>query len=185
MTNLSLIDEEYYQYLISYVGGDNNGYSKLLRFMFETPFSYPDYIPMDQNRAEDGLSLREHFAMERKYLITDILNGVPCTVLEMLVALSRRIEIEIMSNYSKGDRTSEWFWLMVSNAELNTMNDICFNELYTINAIQRFEYRLYNKDGSGGGLFVIHDDRRDMRTADIWYQMQWYLSEQLRINNQF
>ena len=49
-------------------------------------------IPNDDNRAEDGLQLRNQFADEQDYdLADDDLTG-PCTVLEMLIALAIRMD---------------------------------------------------------------------------------------------
>ena len=179
------IKEEYYQNLISHIGGEGNGYPSLLRFLFEMPFTHPESIPSDDSRAIDGLDYREAFASERNYLYFDVLGNAPCNVLEMMVALSMRIEREIMSDYSKGDRTPDWFWIMITNSGLSQLSNRYFDENLARQMVRRFEYRDYNRNGSGGGLFVINDPKRDMRTADIWYQMQWFLSEQIRNGNNY
>ena len=64
---------------------------------------------MDRNRALDGLALRD------KYGYSGDPDEEPCTVLEMLIALSLRIENQFMTNYDEGDRTSMWFWIMITN----------------------------------------------------------------------
>jgi len=50
-------------------------------------------LPMDGNRAEDGIDLRYRFGYEKEYegsTIASYLDNSPCSVLEMLIALAFR-----------------------------------------------------------------------------------------------
>lgn len=174
------MNEEYYYNLINKVSNGDTNYSKLFHFLYVTPFEWPESIPLDANRSADGLALRESFAVATNQSIADILPGLPCTVLEMMVALAERCERDIMHEYEKGNRTGEWFWIMLQNSGLASLNDIWFDEDKARQMVLRFEMRKYNRDGSGGGLFVTCDPRWDMRIADIWYQMNWYITDRLR-----
>lgn len=151
-------------------------YKKLLTRLHQTEFKYT--IPKDQNRASDGIDLRYRFAItqERSYspeTIMDILDG-PCSVLEMMVALSIRCEENIMDDPHVGDRTGQWFWGMVTSLGLGSMTDDRFNRLDVDDALARFLNHDYRPDGKGG-LFTIRNCRRDLRKVEIWYQLCWYL----------
>lgn len=152
-------------------------YKKLLNRLHEIDFTY--IIPMDDNRAEDGIDLRYRFGDENdieSYIIANELDYTPCSVLEMMIALAVRCEEHIMGNSDIGDRTAKWFWTMVDNLGLMGMNDGRFDEEYVDDVIFRFLDREYERNGRGG-LFIVDTDK-DLRTVEIWYQMCWYLNEE-------
>jgi len=125
---------------------------------------------MDRNRAMDGVALRERYGCDNDLL------GEPCSVLEMLIALSARME-NLTHDYDAGDRTSQWFWLMLTNLGLNCMDDDNFDEGTAEWIVDRFLDREYEYDGSEGGLFVLKQPYNDLREVEIWVQMNWFLSE--------
>lgn len=154
-------------------------YRKLLCLLHSTDFTYT--IPMDGNRAEDGIDLRYRFGYENKYrdsIVTAYLDDRPCTVLEMMVALAIRCEEHIMCDPDVGNRTGQWFWNMIDNLGLGNMNDAGFDKIYAKKVIQKFLNREYKRNGKGG-LFTVKHCRQDMRSVEIWYQMCWYLDEKL------
>ena len=134
-------------------------------------------IPMDANREADGIDLRYRFITEvgipKNYQeVYGYLDG-PCSVLEMMIALAIRCEESIMDDPDIGDRTSEWFWLMMKNLGLDYMSDRKFDRDIAEEKISIFLDRKYKRNGEGG-LFVVNG-RRDLRKVEIWYQMCWYL----------
>lgn len=150
-------------------------YEKLLTHLDSIPFRYT--IPKDQGRAEDGIDLRYHFALECKpevepEIIIDILGG-PCSVLEMMIALAIHCE-NIMDNPQIGDRTSQWFWSMVNNLGLGAMSDDRYDSQFVDDTIVRFLNRDYEPNGKGG-LFAIRRRNVDLRSVEIWWQLCWYL----------
>jgi hypothetical protein len=92
----------------------------------------------------------------------------------MMVALSIRIEEEIMDDQSVGDRTGQWFWGMIVNLGLGYMDNDRFNEPVARERIDIFLNREYEPDGRGG-LFTIKGCPYDLRDVEIWYQINWYL----------
>lgn len=136
-------------------------------------------IEMDDNRKEDGMSLRYRFARKANYNL-DWFYDVegPCSVFEMMVALCLRIEEEIMCNF-KEDRTSVWFLDMLQSLGLDVFPDTdspCENDEEIEAIVDRFLEREYERDGKGG-LFTVRDPRKDLRDVEIWYQAMWYLNE--------
>ena len=151
-------------------------YRKLLSHFNDVDFTY--ILPLDDNRAADGIDLRYRFGYEEKHInsmIASYLDDRPCSVLEMLVALSLRCEEHIMDDIDIGNRTGQWFWYMVESLQLGSMSDNNYDEALVDNALMIFLTGKYERDGTGG-LFVIKECKRDLRTIDIWYQMCLYLS---------
>lgn len=149
--------------------------SELYNYTFE-----PIINEMDTPRLIDGDNLRYRFGDEQGYekeVIEDCLFLYPCSVLELLVALASRFEDQIMDNTTFGDRTSLWFWIMITNLGLNEYTD----ERFDPDAVRRILYifvnRQYNRDGSGGNIFVFKNRTQDIRKIDIWYQMCWFISD--------
>lgn len=156
-----------------------NTYRKLFDQLYNTEFTYT--LPMDGNRFEDGVNLRYRFGRDNGYpdqVIATYLDYCPCSVLEMMIALSIRCEDHIMDNPELGNRVGQWFWQMIVNLGLGGMKDGNFDPEYVEERLDIFLNRKYTRDGDGA-LFRVHDPHRDMRTTDIWYQMCWYLDEVL------
>lgn len=152
----------------------NLSYRKLLMYLHTIDFDYS--IAMDGNRADDGIDLRYRFGYEESYeepMIAAFLDDRPCSVLEMMIALSTQCE-KIMEEPDVGDRTGQWFWNMIVNLKLGSMSDSNFDRDYVNERIDILKKRDYGRDGNGG-LFTIKHCRYDLRNVEIWYQMCWYL----------
>lgn len=173
--------QEYFEWITSFVLNDERckrkTFNSLFSFLFDREFVY--IIDMDGNRAEDGINLRYRFSYATHRddaLIASCLDNKPCSVLEMLIALSIRCEEDKMGDPAEGDRTSRWFWEMLDNLGLGIMSDDMFDEFEAEGIVYIFLTRQYKPDGEGG-LFMLENPPRDMRTVEIWYQMCWYLNE--------
>ena len=175
-TSFNSISERYFDWIYETVVGKRRGsYRKLLRFLHSIDFYYS--IPMDSNRAEDGVSLRYRFGRSHDICDSEIAFGIddrPCSVLEMMAALCIRCEESIMDNPAFGNRTSVWFFTMLESLGLDRMTDSRFHVKQAHYIIDRFLNRDYDRDGRGG-LFTVPNIRKDMRTVEIWYQLTWYL----------
>lgn len=174
------VHNRYFEWLSDLVCGDRFSsrisYRKLLMHLHRTEFRY--LIQRDQNRAKDGVGMRYRFALDNGYerdtdAIMDILDG-PCSVLEMIVGLTIRCEETIMDDPTMGDRTSQWFWGMISNLGLGAMSDDRFDKRLATDIIDDFLDRRYEPNGRGG-LFTIRNCDEDLRKVEIWYQLCWYL----------
>lgn len=177
------LNAEYFAWMYGLVfSGDyarRLSYRKLLWHLFYTEFTYT--IPMDGNREDDGINLRYQFGDENGYsqnIISSYLDDRPCSVLEMMVALAVRCEVHIMGDPDIGDRTGKWFWSMITNLGLDDMDNGHFDLERFQAIVERFLTHKYQRNGAGG-LFTVHQYRRDMRKVEIWYQMCWYLNENM------
>lgn len=179
------LDDAYLEWLYGKVGAIRNrnparSYWKLIKQLYATQFIW--FIRNDNNRSADGLDLRIEFLEETDYDIDDpyhLWMDMECSMLEMLIALSRRLAFET------DDSEVRWFWRLMQNLEIDRYTD----ELYEISiqeeveeALYRVNNRTYSRDGVGG-LFPLRNARRDQRKVELWYQMSSYLLEGDTVNN--
>lgn len=168
--------KKYYDFLCDIIGKSNK-YSILLSILHEMPFY--SLIPNDDNRGEDGKQLRENFINQgglQSLSVSQIFTD-DCSVLEMLIGLSFRLEFETMSSrWEKLPR--EWFWILIDNLGLSDYTDEmarnCTDEIY--DKVRIFLDRRYKGNGEGG-LFPLKRANKDQRRIEIWYQMNGYIIE--------
>lgn len=171
----SEVRDLYFEWLCGLVDEPDSGpHTRLLATLHSIPFRYS--IPMDGDRASDGVYLRYRFAYELNHSEYELYLDKPCSVLEMLIALSMKCEEQIMSDPEYGNRTSMWFWNMLANLGICHFTDRRFAENVVKKRIDIWLDRMYGPHGEGG-LFYIPSANVDLRDVDIWYQMLWYLDE--------
>ena len=174
------VNKEYFEWLCSLIRDSKPNkrasYKLLIEYLYKTEFVY--ILPMDGNRCADGIDLRYRFGYEHGIVdpvIASCLDIRPCSILEMMVALCFRCEEHIMFNPSNGLMAGRWFWMMIKNLGLENMTDGNYDPERVNSIVWRFLDRRYSPDGEGG-LVCIPDCQYDMRSMEIWYQMQRYLS---------
>ena len=162
----------YIEWLCGRVSLDLSRYGKLAHTLFSTSFEWPCKIPLDANRASDGIELRYEYQEEACRDVGGVLED--CSVLEMMVALSERIDGIIGEpgeiNYSK------WFMEMLRNLDLDNETDRFFNSVEVDYILRDFMLRRIDFDGSGG-LFPLRFPTEDQRSLSIWDQMSCYINE--------
>ena len=173
------IKEDYFNWMCDLVCKDRyskaNSYRKLLSYLHSVEFTFTYRYRKDEDRALDGVNLRHRFALlsdNRRY-VERALDGDPCSIFEMMLALALRCE-DTMDDPLLGDRTGQWFWKMIVNLGLGGMTDSNFDENVVEDIIVRFLNREYDSDGKGG-LFTIRNCGQDVRRMLIWDQLCHYL----------
>lgn len=127
-------------------------------------------VPGDDNRAEDGLDIRKEFITISHFDQDPPWMNIGCSILEMLIAFSRRAEFQTELS------AREWFWIFMANLGLDELNDAIPNiSLDIAEIVDRFVWRTYHRDGSGGGLFPLDNAEHDQRKLEVWYQFCEYL----------
>lgn len=130
----------------------------------------------DNNRISDAMRLRdEYFGREEPMEV--FIDG-PCSMLEFLVALARRMSF--IYSLPDEDRTADCFWTMINNLFGIDLPDKCWlasrDEYLFDKNIDVFLQRQYYNNGFGG-LFPLDNPRGNQRNVEIWYQMNQYLNE--------
>lgn len=168
--------KDYFEWMFDLVCKDRFAieisYRKLLTRLNETEFTY--IIPMDVNRAHNGIDLRYRFAYDTGRPGADTYLDGPCSVLEMMIALAIKCE-EVMDDAIIGDRTGQWFWQMVTSLGLGGQMDDRFDIQFVDETLERFLNREYAPNGKGG-LFYIRNTKEDLRDIEIWGQLHRYLN---------
>lgn len=160
-----IVDEEHLQY------------QELCRYLMSVDFRWS--VKMDENRAADGIHLRNVFEDQTGYSFDMI--DAQCTVLEMMVALSVRGAENILWD-GINNWTSFIFWTMIENLNLLEYTDDFFyqNNDYQSRElmikIDNFLDRNYKENGEGG-LFILSHFPKNFRKLEIWYQMNFWINE--------
>lgn len=171
--------EKYLNWLLMKVVPNNRSiddllpFENLLVYLYNTEFA--SRHPMDKNRIYDGEKLRVDF-YENPDIVAGMRKNHPVSVLEVLIALAERMNQVVEDTENK---TPEFFWTMIDNLGLGSEYNTSFDKAYTNVRLGVLYDNAYERDGSGGALFVIHDPNHDMRDADLWYQAMWYLADDI------
>jgi hypothetical protein len=141
----------------------------LLRELHRTEFVW--VISGDDNRAQDGLDVRSEFMRESSLPHESNWSHIGCSVLEMLIAFSRKAEFETELT------AREWFWMFMENLGLREFSDSKKNTERKISVVtETFIWRTYDFNGNRG-LFPLTNPTDDQRQVEIWYQFYAYLNE--------
>lgn len=150
----------------------SNTYWNLLRVLHNTEFAWT--VVGDGNRAADGLELRTEFLIAGDIPDHPEWRAMPCSLLEMLVAFSRRAE------FMDGAPADEWFWGFIDNLGLKEYTDavpVVDGEVEEV--LYSLVWRQYEYTGDGG-LFPLAEPPEDQTKTEIWYQFCEYLIDQER-----
>jgi hypothetical protein len=163
------LEELYFNWLHAKIMLSNQphkSYELLLKQMHKTEFVW--LLSGDDNRAEDGLDLRNEFINQTHLEVDLSWFDTGCSVLEALYAFAVRAQFQTEPTIT------EWFWEFVSNLELSPYFDEKFNAMEVSEKLSVFVWRTYGYNGQGG-LFPISRPSRDQRPVEIWGQFCDYL----------
>lgn len=145
-------------------------YTLLMRKLHDIDFTWT--IERDENRMKDGLALRYDFFDEN-----EVDGGFirPCSVLEMLIGLSLRLECDYIGD--PGDpHPVDIFWKMICNLGLAEFYDTFFDERKVQKIVDIWMKRQYDSDGKGG-IFPLNYVTFDSRKEEIWKLAMAYITE--------
>lgn len=166
------LDDDYFVWLCRQVGvirrrANKDNYWRLLRKLHKKEFVW--FVPNDDNRAADGKLLRYWFLDQEGLTGDAFFLDIGCSVLEMLVALSQRLE------FNQSGEVSDWFWMLLKHLKLDAYNDSIKLPAEQIDDIlDTLIWRTYSPTGDGG-LFPLKGDVQDQRGVEIWYQMSAFV----------
>lgn len=154
----------------------DRSYFELVWVMFEKEFQWSPELPwsvaMDDNRLAEGMELRTEFADLHGYSREEMAHLGPCSFLEVLIGLARRM------SFVAGGSSSRWAWQLVVNLGLDRMWDH-LSRPKTRKVLQVMDTvikRNYHPNGVGG-FFPLSWTDRDQRQVELWYQLNAYVEE--------
>lgn len=190
------METSYFQWLCDLVKCDRglSSFYLLLGVMYQNAFLIKN--KKDENRAEDGMSLRQEYLNEvapELYSQNDIedLKSQPCSILEMVIGISKRMAFELVEEEPGDEDFVKYFWEIIDNLGLLDFDDMHFNIIGTdpnndeherenwkkvVGILQNLNNRKYDRNGRGG-MFPLKNAEKDQRRVEIWYQMQAYIKE--------
>lgn len=167
--------EDYLNWLVPQIrdehdGNPNKTYSNLIVCMFDKEFVW--LVPNDDNRLGDGLGLRVEFCYAHHIRQGSLAHMGPCSFLEVLIGLSRRLAFDV------GGNPPGWAWALMSNLKLDKMSDpLTKSKLERVDDIlDTCIWRNYEPDGTGG-FFPLAWPQEDQREVELWYQMAAWINE--------
>lgn len=151
-------------------GNPDKTYHDLIGMMFEREFGW--VIPLDQNRLVDGLDLRVEFAHAHRIRPVAMDPLGPCSFLEALVGLSRRLA------FVAGKEAPGWCWILMGNLDLHRMSDPMtrYKRRKAEEIMEAAISRSYLPDGTGG-FFPLAWPDGDQTQVELWYQLNSYAEE--------
>ena len=179
----------YFQWLCDLVHCEKQGksYYKLLKIMFDTEFLVKN--KNDINRGVDGTLLKTDYIMtdETIYYGQD-LDPTSCSILEMIIGISKRMAFELANNSDDELYFYHYFWEILDNLGLSWFDDDKMklnptqNEYRIKEILKNLNERRYKRDGVGG-MFPLKWPSKNQKRVEIWYQMQEYINEKYRIED--
>lgn len=170
------MDDAYFRWIVGFLGDEylEKNYSRLLSALYFKEFTW--LMEYDENRAADGLALRKIFMQEYRNWPKSPKIGPfsACSVLEMMIAMAKRCEDELIYNPEKGDQTGKFFWIMIENLGLDIYDDFGFFEDEVNQILDDFLDRKYAPNGDGN---VFRLCKHNPRKIDLWLQLNYFLRE--------
>lgn len=159
--------ERYFHWLLKFIGNGfcrKNSYYELLEYLFNAEYCWS--MPMDENRAADGIDLRHRFVtecdedQEASYVY---LSGPP-SVLEVLIALSIKMEYIARGSIDLS-KSAQWFWGMIKCLDILDCYDGNFD-------VEKVEYFIdgWMDPESEISIFPTSD-------GELWSQAMNFLSD--------
>jgi hypothetical protein len=172
-TTMDKVREEYLLWLEAQLKDEHSPKVRhwgLVNLMYDREFGWT--VPHDDNRIADGMDLRIEFCNQSRWRRSQIERLGPCSFLEVLIGLSRRLA------FIAGEEAPGWAWVLLTNLGLHKMTDPLTprkeNKIESI--MDAVIQRTYSPDGQGG-FFPLAWPDDDQTKIELWYQMNSYVEE--------
>ena len=152
-------------------------YEDLIELLFNTDFVWLESVPLDENRAADGLKMRKIYAKllgeNDGNLLLNLLQNKPCSMLEMLVAFADRL------TYIVSLKRCDFFWMFIDNLGLGWATEYDFDLDWVNRIITDFIYGTLNGKEPVGKenppvLFPCREVYNSLN-SDLYMQANLYL----------
>lgn len=168
----------YFGWLLKYAGVNDK--KNLEGTMFQLHSMDFDWsIENDSNRSADGVKLRKDFFGDD--VESDILE-VPCTILEFLIGLSKRVSEDLLGEDEPGSSdhsgVHKWLMLMLTNLGIIKDGHVVMSKSEICSAIEVWISRRFGENGAGSPFpLEVNNSGVDQTKVEIWRQLANYLNE--------
>ena len=143
-------------------------------------------IDNDINRSVDGNEFKSAYILdvygteEQKNIDFNISAEQNCSILEMIMGISKRMAFELAEDESEDFDFYRYFWEILENLGLKQYDDDRFGDNFVRCKIEireilnKLNERKYKKSGEGG-MFPLLFAEKNQKKVEIWYQMQAYI----------
>lgn len=188
---------QYFEWLIESIDPEHkigDFYRPVYEILYSTDFRWFKKYSDDENRAKDGIYLRNDFKdssrkfrddLRKEFSAIDYDGGdvqkehwyyaKPASCMEVLISIGRRIEYNYLAIPGE-ENVPKWFWIFVTNLGLGVNNRMISNQNYIHHRIQKWLNRRYERNGEGG-IFVTNSSRFDMPKLSLREQMNIFVNE--------
>lgn len=166
-------DRAYFRWLMKEYLGDieARGYYCLCAQMYRKAYYY--IVRNDENRAEDGLYLRDLYLSDHE---DGVVPEGPCSFLEFLIGVG--VRLSEMLTVGEPLPVSDYFWELASRLSLTDYTDDTYSDDSTVFMVDitmtDYMDRKYDRCGCGG-LFPLTPPCKNQQKEEVWYQMSAYL----------
>lgn len=177
----------YYKWLINIITPPDNvpssirNYGILLYALWRRDFFWFNRYEREEDRASDGVSLRERYMVENDLTPDAIPNG-PCNVLEMLIAFAIRID-NATHDWTIGFRPWDWIVMFIDNLELADLTDANIqpsDDGYIINRLEKWMSHDIGVHGEHSLFrFRVPVTKAEIERMTNWDMMQYWIIESL------
>lgn len=157
-------------------------YRELLLALYNFDFYWS--IRNDENRANDGLELRNVFEEETGEGCD---KSGPCSLLEMFLGLAVRCNNEFMYNPEDPKRADIWFWMMMENLGLDKISAENAEKWlkmdkngYFMDSFENIFIHFCDRNYGQNGQFCAFPYTKNshkLAKTELFYHMGYYLKE--------
>lgn len=145
-------------------------YYGLLEVLYRTEYVW--IVPLDENRAEDGLELRDYFLTESRQEKDKTWYESPCSVLEVLLAFANR------ASFQTDLPVRDWFWKFLTYLGLSDYRRVSDGDIPEILSILNRWMNGEIEYNGRGGILPLTNPKRDQSKIEMWWQFCDYVVDQ-------
>ena len=167
----------YFEWLVNTVDiGEHEDMLPVLSYLFKKDYIW--YKDLDGTQAMNGVALRKKYANEFCPEIDGDFKSKPCSVLEILVALSLAVEDDICGEPGEED-PGRWFWEWLENLGID---ERCTGKGYSKDYLDQCIDDWLEGDITKNGKrspFPVKRKGVDIRKKTLWMQCMAYVNEHI------
>jgi len=165
MPRISRVDD-YLKYLCHEVGASWDDWEAVFRAGFEVDYRWD--IPIDEDRAIDGIAMRRYFEYDTGRLLPENVWKKPCSMIEMIAALDIRGYKDLLSGYDN---------MSPEDIFLYNMHSLGIKKRTKNEEIIKKKFLQEEKNDGEGGLFWVKNCEISVKEQEVFWKLTLALDE--------